>query len=292
MSLRHTLLRNGWTLLHLIGAAAMLLASLWVTWDAWSDVIALTMRQEEFSHAALALPLALWLAWVRRGRLRICQPIGTWIGPAMIFAGGALSTIGYQQAIEVFWHGGSLMIVCGSVLSVLGRDALAQFAPAWAVLIFLIPVPGTIRQALAVPLQSVVTSATAWFFDLAGQPLQQNGNLLTIHGVDVAIAEACNGMRLVFALILVSYALAFSLPLRRYVRLLILLASPLSALLCNILRTIPTVWFYGNWPSRADFFHAVSGWIMLLAAFGLLMAMLKVLKWATVPITRFTLAGD
>ncbi len=51
---------------------------------------------------------------------------------------------------------------------------------------------------------------------------------------------------MVFGLILVSYAFAFSLPLRNRVRLLILLASPLAAILCNLVRILPTVWVYGQ----------------------------------------------
>ena len=38
------------------------------------------------------------------------------------------------------------------------------------------------------------------------------------------MAEACNGMRMVFALVLVSYAFAYSMPLRNTVRILVLIA--------------------------------------------------------------------
>ena len=43
----------------------------------------------------------------------------------------------------------------------------------------------------------------------------------------VTIAEQCNGVRGIFALMLVSYAFSFGLPLRNSVRFLVLLASPL-----------------------------------------------------------------
>jgi len=62
----------------------------------------------------------------------------------------------------------------------------------------------------------------------------------------VTVAEACNGMRMVFALVLVSYAFAFSMPLRNGVRLVVLAASPLAAIVCNVIRLIPTIWLYGN----------------------------------------------
>ena len=74
----------------------------------------------------------------------------------------------------------------------------------------------------------------------------RSSNQLTINGVPVHIIEACNGLRMVFALILVSYAFSYGLPLRNSVRFLVLLASPLVAILCNVLRTVPLVWLYGN----------------------------------------------
>ena len=54
----------------------------------------------------------------------------------------------------------------------------------------------------------------------------RSGNQLWYNGKPVDIIEKCNGLRMVFGLILVSYAFSFSLPLRNSVRFLILLAQP------------------------------------------------------------------
>jgi len=106
---------------------------------------------------------------------------------------------------------------------------------------------------------------------------------------------------MVFALVLVSYAFAFGTPLRWYVRAIILGLSPISALICNVIRMIPTVWLYGlsdrEWfgvagSSVAEVFHDVAGWVMLVLAFLLLMGAIKMLRWAMVPVTPYTLAYD
>jgi exosortase/archaeosortase family protein len=65
---------------------------------------------------------------------------------------------------------------------------------------------------------------------------------LRVNGVDVAIGEACNGMRMTFALVLVSFAFALTTPLNGYVRVLIVLLSPVSAVIANVIRLVPTVW--------------------------------------------------
>ncbi len=287
-----TLSRNGWTPRHGVAMVVMLMAGIGVTLDAWLDIWRLMVSHEEFSHLFLVIPVALWLAWIRRGRLRLCQPTGQTVGLLLISVGWLLCSFGYYNSVESLWHGGSLLVVVGCLVCVVGSDALACFLPCFVVLLFLVPVPGVIRQTIAIPLQGLVARTTQFFFELIGIEIQRAGSLLSINGIHVAIAEACNGMRMVFALALVSYCFAFSLPLRLYVRVLILVASPISALLCNVIRTIPTVWAYGHYPNIADGFHAVSGWVMLLAAFGLLLILIKMLKWSLVPITRFTLAYE
>ena len=99
-------------------------------------------------------------------------------------------------------------------------------------------------------------------------------------------------MRMVFALLLVAYCFAFSLPLRQYVRVLVLVISPICAVICNIIRTVCAVWVYAHYHASADLFHAVSGWVMLLVAFGLLLSIVRLMRWTLVPVTRFTLAND
>ena len=82
-----------------------------------------------------------------------------------------------------------------------------------------------------------------------------------------------------FSLILVGYAFSFSLPLRNWVRFLILAISPLAAILCNLIRILPTVWVYGSRSeSFADRFHLYSGWLMLVVALLILLGILRIIK--------------
>src|SRR5262249_30246589 len=146
----------------------------------------------------------------------------------------------------------------------LGKPALFRFFPAVAVLIFLIPVPGMIRQNIALPLQSWTAQIAQTILEVCGIDSERSGNLLIVNGKPVTIAEACNGLRMVFPLILVSFAFCFGLPLRNSIRFLILLASPGAAIFCNVVRILPTIWFYGFMtPEWADKFHTLAGWAML-----------------------------
>jgi len=286
-----SLMRAGWKPWHLPCAVLLGAIAAWVTQDAWRDIYEIAMADEESSHILLVPVVAAWMLWVRSIRLRLCTVGPSMIGPAIVCAGWALHWYGLGHATQAAWHLGAVLVVVGAVLSVLGRSFLFRFFPAFLVLLFLVPVPGSVRQMVAVPLQTATASATQAIFEVFGLPIERSGNLLTINGVDVAVAEACNGMRMVFALVLVSYAFAFSLPLRQSVRIAVLVASPLAAILCNVIRLLPTIWLYGYSTSDvANGFHDIGGWLMLPVAFGLLLGIVRLLRWALIPIGRFNLA--
>lgn len=286
-------LGSKWTWMHGVVAAAMAAAGVIATYDAWGDIWQIATTDEESSHIFLVPFIAAWLVWMRRGRLRWCRSRALWIGPAVIAVGWLTSSFGYNHAMQSLWHGGSVLVVVGCALSVLGRDALKYFMPALVVLVFLVPVPGMVRQEIAIPLQRATALVTQNLLEVFGMPITRSGSLLSINGVDIGIAEACNGLRMVFALVLVSYGFAFGTPLRMPVRILIVAASPISAIICNVIRLVPTVWLYGYQGQEiGKLFHDVSGWAMLGLAFLMLVGLLQLLKWALIPVVPYTLAQD
>lgn len=280
-----------WQTWQFIAAAALAVLGVVLTLPAWQDIYTIAAGDPEQSHIFLAPVVAAWMFWVRKIRLRNCPPGGTFIGPLIVGAGWAASVIGYNEGMQSVWHLGAVLMLIGCITTVLGKNVLFQFLPAFAVLAFLIPVPGFIRQTISLPLQNATAIVTHNILDIAGVQLERAANVLIINGQQVAVAEACNGMRMVFALLLVSYAFAFSLPLRNSTRLLVLVFSPAAALFCNVLRLLPTVLIYGySDQATGDKFHDISGWVMLPVAFLLLMGLLRALKWALLPVMRFNLA--
>lgn len=284
--------RRVWRFSDGVWLAALTALAVASTWSTWADIFRLGTRNEEQSHILLTPVIAMWLAWVRRERLRLCKPASSMLGPIAVAAGWALIAWGFANSTDIARHFGALIVVVGSWLSVLGPAVFMRFLAPLAVLIFLMPVPGRLRQAISLPLQNATAHVTEWVLELFAVPIVRYGNMLTINGHEVAVAEACNGMRMVAALGLVTFAFVFSFPMRNGVRLLILLFSPLIALLVNVIRLIPTVLMYGYAePESADLFHDISGWVMLFVGLGLLWCLLWLLRWLQVPVSRYAFAG-
>ena len=277
---------------HLLAATALAALGVLATWEAWLDIYTLASKDEEYSHIFLVPVVALAMVAVRRMRMRHCRPSGMILGVILIALGWLSWSYGYAHARQALWHAGAVIIVVGCIISVLGKNVIFRFFPAIAVLVFLVPVPGRLRQQIALPLQTWTARTAQTGLEICGVETEVSGNTLSINGRPVTVAEACNGLRMVFPLLLVSYAFSFALPLRNSVRFFVLLASPLVAIFCNVLRTLPTIWLYGNKSrSVADAFHEWSGWAMLLISFLLLLGIIKALKWAMLPLTRFHLAS-
>jgi exosortase len=286
------LITERWSHWHVIGAIILGALGIYVTRAAWGDIFEFASKNEEHSHIFIVPLVAAWLVWVRSARFRYTRPGGMVVGPVIVLVGWVVSSYGFYNGIQSMWHGGAVLIVLGCIISVVGKNVLFRFFPAVAVLIFLVPVPGRIRQHIAQPLQNSLAKVTQQSLELIGIATDRSGNLLSINGQPVAIAEACNGMRMVFALILVTYAFAFGLPLRNSVRFLLILASPVAAILANTVRMLPTVYLYGYTSKElGDLFHEYSGWIMLPVAFLMLYGIIRTLRWAMIPVTRYTLAS-
>ena len=264
-----------------------------VSFPVWREIAGIAWRDEEQSHILLALPVAGWLAWARRGRLRLCRFERSLLGTLMILVGGVVSILGRRTDIEIAWHAGAILMLAGVPITVFGVDLLRKFLPAFGALAALMPVPGRIRQEIALPLQQVSAQAGEFVLDLIGVPITRTGNVLIINDVQVAVAEACNGMRMVAALALVTYAFVFAVPMRNSIRAVIVLCCPIIAVLANVLRLVPTTLFYGYADKGvAEFFHDFSGWGVLALAFGVLWLLLALLRWLEFPIAPYGVAEE
>ncbi len=271
----------------------MLLGLGWyVARDAWALLAKRAISDSESSHLILVPVIAAWLVFVRRQRLHNYLVRSTWIGCVLTLVGLLGFFFGSQYTAFLAYHLGAVLIIVGALVTVVGREALVKFLPAFFVLGFLTPLPPHVVQQAASPLMDIAAVATEVTLSAMAIPVERTGNLLAINGVEVTVEEACAGIRGIWALALVAVAFAFATPYRWWVRLLILLLSPLLALVCNVIRLVPTVWVYGNYSDEAaKAFHDMAGWGVLFIGYLLLTGFASLLEFLGVPIHREATPG-
>jgi len=273
--------------------AGLLLLATWAQRQPLLDIMRIGWTDQEQSHIFLAPLVALYLLWLRRSRLRSIMVQPSLFGLFIVIAGWMISWWGFHGGTQIAWHGGAVMTVLGAGLTMTGKAPLHRFAPVFILLLFLLPVPGELRHRIALPLQSMASGVTLSVLEFIGVSAVRSGNVLVINGEHVAVGEACNGMRMVFALTLIVYAFAFGTPLRSGTRVLLLLVSPVVAMCCNVVRLVPTSLLYGYGDANlAQSFHDLAGWVMLPVALVILAFVLRAVQWLEFPVTTFRLANQ
>lgn len=249
----------------------------------WGSIWIEAVRDEESSHILLVPFAAAWLVWVRRRFFATLRPRGFWAGALILWAGVAAMLVGYEYQVETLRQSSVVLMIIGAAVTMFGVDVFRRFGAVVAILFLLLPIWLPLRRGISLTLQEISSVMVGDVLSAAGVDIIRAGNLLIVNDVPVNIAEACNGMRMVFAIGLVVYAFMFSYPFRWYVRSVVLLAVPIVALLCNIVRLVPTIWAYG-WGSEtlADTIHVWGGWLMVGVGFVISLGILSVLKWARV----------
>ncbi|MHC4093537.1 MAG: exosortase/archaeosortase family protein [Planctomycetota bacterium] len=177
------------------------------------DILTIGLHDKEQSHILLVPLVAAWLFWLRRSRLRYVRVRPSFIGPACVIVGTVMSWWGFNTRTDIAWHAGAGLTVLGALFTFTGLEPVKQFIPVFVVLVLVLPIPGVIRQAVAIPLQTLATLVAQAMLGLFGMPAARFGNVLVINGEQIAVSEATFGLGLVFAYALVVYALAFSVPL-------------------------------------------------------------------------------
>lgn len=271
----------------------VLVLSAWVGFDAWKDMYSRAVVDTENGQALFAPVVAAYLFWVRRSRIQFIGYSPSFTGVAIIVLGYLLFRWGIESNTLVAWHLGAIIMMIGSLLTVMGLEFARQFSPALIALLFIIPTPGVVRIALAEPMQALATELTMSVLGGIGVNAMKQGLVIQIGNppIDVAIGEACNGMRMVFALGLVVFGFVFSAPFRTEVRIGLLMVSPLIALTCNIIRLVLTSIVYGfSTQEFADSFHWYSGLAMIPMSLVMLFGIIKLLAWLDIPCMRWRLA--
>ncbi len=241
-----------------------------VSWAAWGDLVVTAINHHDSDASILAPPIALWLLWQRRAALS-AAPRGRWLAAPFAAVATFLAWYGAETDRHAISHLGALLTLAAAFTACFGGNVLLRTLPAWGALLLSIPMPGAVRRLIAQPLQGYGAHLAQDSLNFLGFSVERLGASLVIDGVPVAVSEACDGMRMVSALVLVIWAVAFGRESRPVLRAVLLLSAPVMALACNAIRLIPTVIGFALLEQKdAEFAHDVLGWLTLPLCLGLM----------------------
>lgn len=259
-----------------LALAAILVAyapSLQPVWDAWLD-------SEEYSHGILMPAVIAYLLWTRRNALQALPVRGHLSG--LLAVGGALliATAGVLGSTQALTQYGCLLAAIALVYTALGTAWLSALRFPFLLLAIAIPLPAFFYNALSLRLQLWSSDLGVAFIRGLGISVFQDGNVIDLGSLQLEVAEACNGLRYLFPMLALAIIMAYIYQAPAWKRVVLVAASLAVAVLMNGLR-IGLIGYLVEYhgPAIAEgFLHDVQGWMMFMASFAILLALVWLLE--------------
>ena len=276
---------RGWTSRDAWILAALVALSVIAFSDPWQELFIEITRRSDNGYILIVPGVVVYLAWIRRSRLRYVRRKPSFVGVGIAIMAGGLAWFGAETDTRIAGHLAAVLSLIACVVTLTGLAVLRHFFPVFLALFFLLPVPGEVRRSIAGPLQELAVIVTHDVLDLVGVAAEREGIVIIIEGNPILVGEACDGMRMVFALALTYFAFVFSIPFRPQTRAFLLLMSPFIALFCNLIRLTSTglAYAYSTETFSADF-HEVAGWMMLPLAVLFVQVIVRFMRWLDLPV--------
>jgi exosortase B len=232
-------------------------------------------------HGPVMLALVLWLGWVRRLDLLPLPLSGAPIsGVVMLAVGAVLYIVGRSLDILISDVTSQIFILMGILLMYWGWPGVRVMWFPLFFIIFLIPLPGPIVDALTSPLKASVSWLAELLMHLAGYPVGREGVTLSIGPYKLLVADACAGLNSIFALeaigVFYMSVVKHTSNLRNILLALIIL--PVS-FLSNVIRVITLVmvtYYFGD-AAGQGFVHGFAGILLFMVATALMISMDSIL---------------
>jgi exosortase len=166
-------------------------------------------RTDTYAGHGMFVPLfSAVIAWTERERLRRVAGPGHPAGAAIILAGLGLLALG-ALADSVLLQGASVAVtLAGLVAWTFGLRCLRAAAFPIAFLLLMTPLPRAVIAAVTLQVQLFAAAFAVGVLWLLDVPVYQSGVTIELPSMTLQVAEACNGLRFLMALLVLTAAFA------------------------------------------------------------------------------------
>ncbi|NMG29259.1 exosortase B [Aromatoleum evansii] len=239
----------------------------------------------EQAHGPIVLGLSLWLLY-RQWPAMLARSSG---GPSsvagwpILIVGLLLLVLGRSQDILIFEIGSLVWVLIAVLLIQRGGQAVKAQWFALFFMLFMIPLPGAVVDAITMPMKIAVSVVAENVLYSLGYPIARSGVILQIGQYKLLVADACAGLQTLFtleALGLLYLKLTQSASALRNTILAILIV-PIS-FAANVIRVIVltlVTYYYGD-AAGQGFMHGFAGMVLFASALLLIIGMDTILRAA------------
>jgi exosortase len=191
------------------------IASLLIGWRPLLDTFALALRDDQYTHILIIVPVSAALLFLNRRTLGLAGEPGVPLGLTLLVAAALVG-------VFTRWNAASLPRDLQLSLSMLALVTwwIAAFVIAFGprafrrvlfplcFLYWLVPFPDFLLSRIVSLLQQGSAAAAQLLFTAAGVPVAQDGVVLSIPGLTIEVAKECSSIRSSLMLVVISMVLA------------------------------------------------------------------------------------
>jgi exosortase B len=225
-------------------------------------------QSDEQGHGPIIGTVSLWLMWRSREAF-VSAPVrpANISGSFLLALALLLYALGRSQQIIQAEVVGLVLTGMAAVLLLRGTQALRVIAFPLFFLIFMVPLPGVLVQAITIPLKTGVSYVAEALMHAAGYPIGRTGVILTVGPYQLLVADACAGLNSMFTLealgLLYMNLMGYTSKLRNV--LLAILIVPIS-FTANVVRVVVLVLVTYHFGDEAGqgFVHTFAGMVLFI----------------------------
>jgi len=229
-------------------------------------------RDDNYSHGFLVPLVAAYFLWQRRERLAGLAPRAAWSGLVLLLIGLAGLLVGEIGAEQFTKRLSFLVVLGGGIAFLAGWRWLKAVAFPYAYLLFMVPLPYIVYDAVAFPLKLFAARFATTVVANLGIPIYAEGNVIYLESTTLQVADACSGIRSLMSLLALAAAFAYLTQPAGWRRWFLFLSAIPIAIATNMARIIGTAVLADRYGAKAamGFFHEFAGLVVFGAALVLL----------------------
>jgi len=248
--------------------------------------------EDRHAHGPIVFVVSLWFFYYKAKLLRdakvplVSSPVLGW---SILVLGLLLYVIGRSQTFYVFEVGSLVFVLLGIVLIFWGVKVAQHFWFAFFFMIFMVPLPASIVDAVTQPMKVAVSVAAEYLLYTLDYPVARSGVIITIGQYQLLVADACAGLNSLFTLealgLLYMNVMRHESAFRN--ALLATLIVPIS-FASNVTRVIvlSLITYYWGDAAGQGFLHEFSGMVLFITALMLIIGVDSTLRAITLAWSR------
>ncbi|MFC1734649.1 exosortase [Candidatus Hydrogenedentota bacterium] len=229
-----------------------------------------SLAESYYSHGFLIGPVSIFLIWQKRNALRAI-PVGSspLLGYSLLVFASILLILGAFLGFAVFGHISLLPMLGGLVLTLYGKKHFRILAFPILFLVFMVPIPSSFTQSIALDLKLFATHLAVSLARLMTLPLIHDGSFVRFRSEFLLIGDVCGGLRSLISMLALGALMAYIGKMRLWARYLILALAVPVAIASNVSRILLlcVVGYFFGAKSAVGKVHDISGFFMFGLAF-------------------------